>query len=205
MRFTPVPPYETEPAINAICESYRRTIALETVEPLLVIPTFICDFLCIHPFNDGNGRMSRLLTLLLLYQNGYVVGKYISIEKQIETTKDAYYDALQDSDIGWNEAANDPTPFIKYMLRMILTCYVEFEQRITMTGSGSTSTALDVVRSYALEKLGKFTGADVIAGCPSYGRTAILNAIKKLVEEGTIIKMGNGRNTYYVRKDSLEN
>lgn len=93
-RFIPLSPYETEQAIEAICESYRRTLAMETVDPLILIPTFISDFLCIHPFNDGNGRMSRLLTLLLLYQNGYEVGKYISIEKQIEKTKDRRYFCL---------------------------------------------------------------------------------------------------------------
>lgn len=204
VRFTPVEPYETEPAINAICESYQRTISVETVDPLLLIPTFICDFLCIHPFNDGNGRMSRLLTLLLLYQNGYMVGKYISIEKQIEITKDAYYDALQDSDIGWSEAENDPTPFIKYMLKMILACYVEFEHRVTMAeSSGKTSTAYDVVKKYTADKVGKFTGADVIMACPSFGRAAILKAVKRLVDEGMLTKMGSGRKTYYVRTDAL--
>ena len=96
-RFLPLALYETEPVIEAICESYRQTLAMEVIDPLILIPTFICDFLCIHPFNDGNGRMSRLLTLLLLYQNGYEVGKYISIEKQIEKTKDAYYDVLSGS------------------------------------------------------------------------------------------------------------
>lgn len=99
-RFTPLAPYETEPAIGAICESYRQTLAMEVIDPLILIPTFICDFLCIHPFNDGNGRMSRLLTLLLLYQNSYEVGKYISVEKKIEETKDVYYGVLECIDAG---------------------------------------------------------------------------------------------------------
>lgn len=102
-RFIPVALYETEEAIEAICSSYERTLSVEAVDPLIVIPAFICDFLCILPFNDGNGRMSRLLTLLLLYQNGYEVGKYIGIEKQIEKTKDVYYDVLQGADYGWHE------------------------------------------------------------------------------------------------------
>ena len=113
VRFTPLAPYETPEAIEMICNSFRDTLAMETVDPLILIPAFICDFLCIHPFNDGNGRMSRLLTLLLLYKCGYEVGKYISIEKQIETTKDVYYDVLQEIDHGWHEEENDPTPFIK--------------------------------------------------------------------------------------------
>lgn len=204
-RFTPVAPHETEEAVTAICSSYERTLSMEVVDPLILIPAFICDFLCIHPFNDGNGRMSRLLTLLLLYQNGYEVGKYISIEKQIEKTKDVYYDVLQGADYGWHEEKNDPTPFIRYMLKIILACYTEFEERVGMMNDrGVKSSAYDMVKSYVLNKLGKFTGADVISACPGAGRSAILAALKKLTEEGMIVKCGGGRSTYYVRKDALE-
>ena len=93
---------------------------MEIVDPLILIPAFITDFLCIHPFNDGNGRMSRLLTLLLLYKSGYEVGKYASLEKQIENTKDVYYNVLRDIDVGWHEEQNDPTPFIRYTLELLL-------------------------------------------------------------------------------------
>ncbi|MGN0466952.1 MAG: Fic family protein [Lachnospiraceae bacterium] len=204
-RFTPVAPYETEEAVAAICSSYERTLSMETVDPLILIPVFICDFLCIHPFNDGNGRMSRLLTLLLLYQNGYEVGKYISIEKQIEKTKDVYYDVLQGADYGWHEEKNDPTPFIRYMLKIILACYTEFEERVgMMNDSGVKSSAYDMVKSYVMNKLGKFTSADIIVSCPGAGRSAILAALKKLTEEGMVIKCGGGRGTYYVRKDALK-
>lgn len=204
-RFTPVAPYETEEAIEAICSSYERTLSVEAVDPLILIPAFICDFLCIHPFNDGNGRMSRLLTLLLLYQNGYEVGKYISIEKQIEKTKDVYYDVLQGADYGWHEEQNDPTPFIRYMLKVILACYTEFEERVgMMNANGVKSTAYDMVKVYASEKIGKFTSADVIAACPGAGRSALLAALKKLTEENIIVKLGNGRSTYYVRSDAVE-
>jgi Fic family protein len=200
-RFTPIAPYETEEAISSICSNYEQTLSLEVVDPLILIPTFICDFLCIHPFNDGNGRMSRLLTLLLLYQNGYEVGKYISVEKQIEKTKDIYYDALQKADYGWHEEQNDPTPFIRYMLKVILACYTEFEERVDMINTrGIKSSTYDIVKNYVSEKIGKFTSSDVIIACPSAGRSAILAALKKLVENGTIIKHGSGRNTYYTRK-----
>ena len=203
-RFTPVPPYETEEAIEAICSSYERALSLEAVDPLILIPVFICDFLCIHPFNDGNGRMSRLLTLLLLYQNGYEVGKYISIEKQIEKTKDVYYDVLEGADYGWHEEQNDPTPFIKYMLKVILACYTEFEERVGIMNAGGTkSRSYDMVRAYVEGKIGKFTGAEVIAACPGAGRSAILNALKKLTEENVIVKCGSGRSTYYVRRDAF--
>lgn len=198
-RFIPVEPFETPDAIDAICESFNKTLALEKVDPLLLIPCFIIDFLCIHPFNDGNGRMSRLLTLLLLYRSGYVVGKYISIEKQIEKTKDAYYDVLKDADKGWHEEENDPTPFIKYMLKMILSCYVEFEERVNMN-IGIKSTAKNIVTTYVNNKLGKFTSADVIANCPSLSRAAVLKALKELVDEGKIDKFGSARSTFYTIK-----
>ncbi len=204
-RFTPVAPYETEAAVKAICDSYKITLAMETVDPLILIPAFICDFLCIHPFNDGNGRMSRLLTLLLLYQNGYEVGKYVSIEKKIESTKDIYYDTLQKADSGWHEEKNDPTPFIRYMLKVILACYTEFEERVNIVEKGKVkSSAYDVVKAYVSAKVGKFTSADVIASCPSIGRSAALSAIKRLIEEKEIIKIGSGRATCYVRADSAD-
>ena len=203
-RFIPLAPYETEPAIEAICESYRQTLAMEVIDPLILIPTFICDFLCIHPFNDGNGRMSRLLTLLLLYQNGYEVGKYISVEKKIEETKDAYYDVLECIDAGWHEEQNDPTPFIKYMLQMILACYTEFEARAGLVSDGHRSTVYDVVKAYVTGKVGKFTGAEVIAACPSGSRSAVLGALKQLTNEEVIVKCGTGRRTFYVQKDAME-
>ncbi len=200
--FTPVSPYETESALEAICSEFRRTRALEQVDPLLLIPAFICDFLCIHPFNDGNGRMSRLLTLLLLYQSGFEVGKYISMEKKIEETKDAYYDALSRSNQGWHEAKNDPTPFIRYMLQVLLACYTDFEERIDMVEITDVGgSAYDVVKAFVLGKLGKFTSVEVLAACPSVGRSSVLAALKRLTDEHLIIKMGRGRSTCYIRKN----
>lgn len=202
-RFTPVAPYETPAAVEAICDSYARTQALETIDPLILIPVFICDFLCIHPFNDGNGRMSRLLTLLLLYQNGFEVGKYISVEKEIEKTKDVYYDVLEGADFGWHEEKNDYTPFIRYMLQVVLSCYVEFEERVgLMQSGGAKSVAYDVIKAYTASKIGKFTSADVIINCPSVGRSSALAALKKLTDEGYLTKLKTGRNIAYVRSDS---
>ncbi len=205
-RFTPIAPYETPDAVESLCNTYEQAVANEKIDALILIPTFICDFLCIHPFNDGNGRMSRLLTLLLLYKNGYRVGKYISIEKQIEQTKDRYYDTLKEADAGWHEEKNDPTPFIRYMLQVILACYIEFEERVGLINeSGDNSTAYDIVKKYTEEKIGKFTGADVVAHCPSIGRSSALAALKKLTEEGYIIRKGVGRSTFYVRADRKKN
>lgn len=204
-RFTPPAPYETPMAMDALCEAYEQALAGESIDALILIPCFIVDFLCIHPFNDGNGRMSRLLTLLLLCKNGYSVGKYISIEKQIEKTKDRYYDALALADAGWHQGANDPTPFIRYMLTVILACYTEFEDRVGMLDkSGIRSSAYEVVKKYAEEKVGKFTGAEVVASCPSIGRSSALAALKKLTEEGIVLRQGAGRSTFYIRADSVQ-
>jgi Fic family protein len=205
VRFRPASAVETPMAMDKLCENYRRAIDAGTFDSLLLIPMFVFDFLCIHPFHDGNGRMSRLLTLLLLYKNGYSVGKYISIEKQIEKTKDRYYDTLEMADAGWHESQNDPTPFIRYMLTVILACYTEFEDRVGLLDkSGITSTAYDIVKKYVEGKVGKFTGAEVLANCPSIGRSSALAALKKLTEEGVILRQGAGKGTFYVRADGAE-
>jgi Fic family protein len=214
IRFTPVPPYETEPCINSICENFNKMVEDATVDPLLIIPVFLHDFLCIHPFNDGNGRMSRLLTLLLLYKSGYQVGKYISIEKHIEKTKEAYYDALEEASQGWHEENDDPTIFVKYMLGVILACYREFESRVdiisdttivseTATGKKKTITikskAYDIVKASVDSRLGKFTKRELVNICPSISEKAVEAALKKLVDEGYVTKHGSGKNTFYSR------
>ena len=202
IRFTPISPFETPDAIEKLCNAYEIAIANEKVDSLLLIPTFICDFLCIHPFNDGNGRMSRLLTLLLLYKSGYSVGRYISIEKQIEETKNLYYEALQHSDLNWHDGKNDPTPFIRYMLQVILACYMELEERVGLFEDKLGYSAYEIVKDYALNKIGTFKGVDVVLSCPRIGRSSALSALKKLTEEGLVIRKGSGRSTFYIRADS---
>ena len=202
--FRPLEPYETPDAVLTICKSYQRVLNKEIIDPLILIPCFILDFLCIHPFNDGNGRMSRLLTLLLLYRSGYMVGQYISIEKAIADTKENYYDVLAVADQGWHTEENDPKPFIKYMLGIILSCYRDFEERINFAQkAGVRSTSYDIVKEYALNKIGTFTKQDALIACPSRGSSSVEAALKKLVADGTIAKMGAGRKTHYVRSDAL--
>ncbi|MCM1368698.1 MAG: Fic family protein [Roseburia sp.] len=198
VRFTPLAPFETPNAIDAICENYNRAIDACVVDPLLLIPTFITDFLCIHPFGDGNGRMSRLLTMLLLYRSGYAVGKYISIEKKIEANKSLYYDALERSSMGWHEGDNDATPFIKYILGIILAAYREFEQRVDIVGEKQNS--MKIVQKAIAERFGRFTKSDIMESCPSIGKASIEIALKKLTEGGEIERRGNGKNTFYVKK-----
>ena len=198
--FTPLAPYDTPAAVDAICDSLNRVLDTQSVDALILIPTFIHDFLCIHPFNDGNGRMSRLLTTLLLYRSGYMVGKYISIESKIARNKELYYDSLEKCQIGWHENAEDPTPFIKYMLRIILAAYRDFEDRVDMVSEKLPS--LEIVRKACWQKIGKFTKTDLMALCPTIGKSSVENAIKKLIEEGVLVKHGGGRAVYYTKSDA---
>lgn len=210
IRFTPVAPFETEPYMDAICESYRKVIEEQKVDPLLVIPVFITDFLCVHPFNDGNGRMSRLLTLLLLYQAGYQVGRYISIEKHIEKTKQSYYDALELASQGWHEENGDPEPFIKYMLGVILACYREFESRVDALSKPDEegkvlvkSSATDIVRAAVQSRFGKFTKAEIMNICPTLSRSSVEAGLRELIAKGEIQRFGTGRSTHYLRSDAI--
>ena len=195
--FTPLSPYETPDAIGQICDSYNRVMDTQEIDPLILIPVFIHDFLCIHPFNDGNGRMSRLLTTLLLYRSGYFVGRYISLESKIARNKNLYYDALEACQGGWHEGTDDPTPFIKYLLAVILAAYREFDERMELVEG--KRPALEVVRQATERKLGKFTKADMIEMCPTLSKTSVESSIKKLVDEGFLVKHGSGRATFYTR------
>ena len=199
VRFTPLPPYETPAAIDAICESFNQVIDSCVIDPLVLIPVFIHDFLCIHPFNDGNGRMSRLLTTLLLYRCGYMVGRYISIESKIEKTKSNYYDALEKSGIDWYEENNDPSPFIKYILGIILASYRDFESRMSLVDE--KLPAIEQVRMAIKEKIGKFTKSEIMELVPAVGKASVENSLKKLTEEGFIERHGKGKSTFYTRKD----
>ncbi len=193
--FKALKPYETLEAVETICEEYDKAINKYNIDPLIVIPVFIHDFLCIHPFNDGNGRMSRLLTTLLLYRSGYFIGKYISLEKKIQITKQDYYDALQLSSRGWMESENDDTPFIKYLLGTILAAYRDFEERVDMVGH--KMSALEMVEKVVKSKLGKFTKNDIMELCPEIGRGSVEQSLKTLCEKDIIKKEGSGRATFY--------
>lgn len=195
--FTPLPPYETPEALDKICEEYNRVIGNMELEPLIAVPIFIHDFLCIHPFNDGNGRMSRLLTTLLLYQNGFYVGKYISLEAKIAKNKDLYYDALAASQDGWHEGTDDPVPFIKYLLGTILAAYKDFEDRFALIET--KRSALDTVRLATQNKIGRFTKQDIRELCPSLSISSVEGALRKMVAAEELKREGNGKNTCYYR------
>ena len=195
--FTPVSPFETPEALDNICNEYNKVIGNLEVEPLIAIPVFIHDFLCIHPFNDGNGRMSRLLTTLLLYRSGFYVGKYISLEALIAKNKPAYYDALRKAGVNWHEENEDVLPFVKYILGTVLAAYKAFEDRFSIVEE--KLPAVELVRKATLQKLGKFTKQDIRELCPSLSVSSIEGSLRKLIDEGEIKREGVGRATKYIR------
>jgi len=195
--FTPMEPFETPEALDKICQEYNRVIGNMEVEPLIAIPIFIHDFLCIHPFNDGNGRMSRLLTTLLLYRSGFCVGKYISLEAKIAKNKDLYYSALNQSQHGWHEGAEDHVPFIKYLLSTILAAYKDFGDRFEIVAE--KLPAINVVRKATLNKIGRFTKQDIRDLCPALSLSSVEGALRKMVASGELKREGTGKNTCYLR------
>lgn len=199
VRFIPTPAFQTPDAIEELCRTFNEAIDEGKYDDLLLIPMFILDFLSIHPFNDGNGRMSRLLTLLLLYRSGYIVGKYISIEMLIEKTKETYYEALKESSIGWHDSKNDYLPFVSYYLGVILKAYQEFQDRVDHL-HGKAMSKPERIRQAISKHLGKITKSDIATLCPDISLSTIERTLKEMVDNGEIEKVGNGRGTGYIKK-----
>ncbi len=196
IRFTPLSPVETPIAIQDLCKSYNELVNNESCDLLVLIPIFILDFVSIHPFNDGNGRMSRLLTLLLLYKANYLVGKYISIEKIIEDTKDSYYDTLQKSSINWYNNENDYSYFVEYYLGIILNAYKEFDSRVNIV-ENKKITSYDRIISIFKENIIPIDKAFIMNKCPDLSETTIERSLNRLLKEDKIVKISGGRYTKY--------
>lgn len=197
VRFQPVPAWETSESIDNLCNTFKEALSLQTMDVLLLLPMFILDFLCIHPFDDGNGRMSRLLTLLILYRSGYFVGQYISIEKLISDTKEDYYEVLQASSWGWHEEKNDYAPFVRYMLGIVIAAYREFGDRVELL-TDKTISKSDRITEIIKKSYGKITKSEIAKQCPEISQTTIQRALNELVKSSQIIKIGGGRYTSYV-------
>lgn len=196
VRFQPVPAWETTEAMEQVCAALEEASKNPEYDPLLLIPVFILDFLCIHPFNDGNGRMSRLLTLLLLYRTGYIAGKYISVEKLIEMSTETYYETLQHSSKGWHEEKNDYMPFVRYMLGVIVAVYREFSSRVQhLTTSGLSKP--ERVREIIKGTLGKITKTEIMQKYPDISQVTIQRALNGLLKNDAIIKLSGGRYASY--------
>jgi len=197
VRFQPVSAWETPETMDRLCDEFIKSVNDPEMDPLLLIPMFILDFLCIHPFNDGNGRMSRLLTLLLLYRSGYIVGKYISIEKLITDSKETYYEALQESSYEWHEGTNDYLPFVRYMLGVIAAAYREFSSRVKLLSAGGFTKA-ERIRELIKDHLGKITKAELMELCPDISQATVQRTLAELLANGEITKIGGGRYTSYI-------
>ena len=198
-RFIPVPAFQTADAMEKLCNAFLDAWSANQIDKLILIPMFILDFLCIHPFNDGNGRMSRLLTLLLLYKAGYIVGKYVSMEMLIEKTKETYYEALQASSIGWHSDENTYEPFVKYYLGITLKAYNEFENRVEHLKYRTLSKP-ERIKTIIDQKVGKFSKKELMELCPDISKVTMERTLTELVKAGYIEKVGAGPSTGYVRK-----
>ena len=203
LRFKPTPAYLTANATDSLCAAFIESVEKNEHDTLLLIPMFVLDFLCIHPFNDGNGRMSRLLTLLLLYRAGYIVGKYISLEKLIENSKDIYYEALFDSSIEWHENKSDYAPFVRYYLGILQKAYHEFEERVTHLQHRGLSKP-ERVKAVIDRTVGKITKQEIIEFCTDISETTIERTLSSLVKSGYISKIGGGRSAAYAKTDKQE-
>ncbi len=197
IRFFPLTAFETLEAMDSLCSEYLKAIDAAKIDPLLLIGMFILDFLCIHPFSDGNGRLSRLLTLLLLYREGYIVGKYISVEMTIERTKEQYYETLEQSSKEWLGENHRYAAFVQYYLSVILHVYKEFEQRISFIRTKGISKS-DRVRTLIEQSLGKITKAKIAIKCPDISVTTIEKALADLLKQAWIVKVGSGKTTAYL-------
>lgn len=197
VRFRPVAPHLTADAMAQLHESYRELRAAGTIEPLLLIPAYVLDFLCIHPFADGNGRMARLLSLLLLYQAGYEIGRYISLERAIEQKKDGYYDSLHASSQRWHEGEHSLLPWWEYFIGVMLTsAYREFEARVGFTVA-KRGAKRNMVRELIQRLPSTFRYADVERVMPAVSRPTITRALRDLRNAGAIRCVKGGRDAVW--------
>ena len=198
IRFTPLSAFETPDAMEKLIGSFTEAIKKEKVDPLLLIPQFVLDFLCIHPFTDGNGRLSRLISLLLLYRSGYLVGKYISLEKIIEDTKETYYEVLEECSVLWLEGKNNILPFVKYFLELLLKAYRDFDERVRLMSDRRLSKP-ERIRAVFSGTLGRLSKQDILDRLPDTSVSTVEAALAMLLKEGFIVKEGAGKLTKYVK------
>jgi Fic family protein len=197
VRFRPPSPVATPGLMDGLVISYRRAVA-DGREALLVVPLAVLDFLCIHPFGDGNGRMARLLTLQLLYHFDYAVGRYISLERIVEESKETYYEALDASSHGWHEGRHDPFPWMRYLWGVVLRAYREFEDRVGSLRAGRGAKT-DLIEEAVRRRIGAFAISDIEADCPGVSRDWIRLVLRRMRDEGRIVRRGSGRGAKWVR------
>ncbi|MDD7181282.1 MAG: Fic family protein [Bacilli bacterium] len=198
IRFATTPARETKHAMEQLVFAYMAAANDSEINQLLLIPCVILDFLCIHPFRDGNGRMSRLLSLLLLYKNGFDAGKYISFEEQINKYKIYYYEALRQSSLNWHENGNDYSPFIENFLSMLYMCYKELDKRFAVVNGSKVSKSARI-EATVLNSLAPISKKEICEILPDVSPTTIEAVLGKMVKSGQIVKIGSARNIKYLR------
>lgn len=200
IRFKPTPAKETPNAMEQLVLAYMDARSDANINQLLLIPCVILDFLCIHPFRDGNGRMSRLLSLLLLYKNGFDAGKYVSFEEQINNNKVYYYDSLKKSSTGWENNENTYIPFIQNFLSTLYMCYKELDKRFNVVNSGKiTKTAR--IEATIMNSLTPISKAEICNILPDVSPTTVEAVLGTMLKQGKINRIGNSRATKYIRND----
>ena len=197
VRFIPVSAFQTPDAMDRLCDAFGNAWKDDKCDKLLIIPMFILDFLCIHPFNDGNGRIRWLLSLLLLYKAGYIVGKYVSIEMLIEKTKETYYESLQDSSLNWHEEESTYEPFITYYLSILIGAYNDFEDRVEHMKYRKISKP-ERIKVVIDKTVGKITKKEIMDICPDISQITVERTLTRLVKDGYILKVGAGPTSAYV-------
>lgn len=188
-------------ALNQLCHNYNEAVAEGRYNPLLLISQFALDFLCVHPFKEGSGRLCRLLQLLLMYKSGFFAGMYVSLERLLELSRDSYYDALRYCSVGWHENENDYLPFVRYFLELILKVYRDFNERVAYLRKRNLSKAERICMVFD-RKAGHISKSDILAFCPDVSQTTIERTLADLLRQGLIIKVGNGRGTTYLKNPS---
>jgi len=200
VRFRAVTAVATPQAMNDLVELYAQATADER-EPLVVIPLAILDFLCIHPFNDGNGRIARLLTLLLLYQANVAVGRYISLERVIEESKETYYEALEASSRGWHEGNHNPHPWLNYFWGVVTAAYKEFEVRVTaFKNAPGAKTA--IIEAAVRRRVKAFAISEIEAECSGVSRDMVRHVLRQMKTRGELEARGRGRGAKWKRLDT---
>lgn len=199
VRFVPPDPVETPDLMRGLADGYDLALA-SAREPMIVAPLVILDFLCIHPFRDGNGRIARLLSLLLLYHHGYDVGRYISLERIVEESKETYYEALEASSTGWRQARHDALPWLRYFWGTVLRAYREFEERVGTLKGGRGSKA-EMIEEAVRRRIGAFAISDIEDDCPGVSRDWIRLVLRRMRSEGKIEPRGRGRGAKWIRRD----
>lgn len=201
IRFTPVSALKTPDAMEGLVENYGEAMH-DGTEPLIAVPLMVLDFLCIHPFRDGNGRVARLLTLLALYHSGYHVGRYISLERIFEESGETYRETLEAGSQGWHEGRHDVHPWLNYFWGVVIRAYGEFEERVG-TIHGGRGAKTEQIRMAVGRKTGPFAISDIERDCPGVSRDMIRHVLRRLRDDGIIVSQGKGRAAKWIRKEQL--